>query len=116
MRVFRVLSTGEPTIEHFLSYEAQGRPLPAGASETVQRRWGAVSAFTSVELAAEMAAKYGLGEWYASLELPKGIRVEVGRERPRGGAHVSIYGESGASLLGYVIEVGRLQLPDVGLE
>ncbi len=59
-----------------------------------------VSAFTSLELAAEMAAKYGPGEWYAALELPVDARVDVGRERPRGEAHPGIYGETAASLLG----------------
>ncbi|MGA8017171.1 MAG: hypothetical protein WCB85_14780 [Candidatus Dormiibacterota bacterium] len=116
MRVYRVLAGAQPSTADFLSYAEAGKPLPPRSSDALRRRWRAVSAFTTLGLAADRAAKYGLGEWYAALELPDEVELEVGREQAAGGAHVSIHGQTAASLLGHVVEVGRLQLPDQGLE
>ncbi len=78
----------------------------------VQRKWGAVSTFTTLALAGKRAREKNLGAWWAALDLPADVVVE---EDPphRLGRHVSIHGATPEQLLGYVVEVGQFDSEEV---
>lgn len=106
MRVYRIIAGPRPSPADFTSLLRQGRPVPARAPAVVKRKWGAVSTFTTPELAGKRAREKNLGSWWAALELPAEVTVE--HDPPhRLGRHVSVYGASPEQLLGYVVEVGQ---------
>jgi hypothetical protein len=112
MRVYRILLAPEPTRDDFTSLLSQGRPVPKGSPPMVQRKWGAVSTFTTLELASKRAREKNLGAWWAALDLPPDVEVEEDPP-PRLGRHVSIYGATPEQLLDYVAEVGQFESEEV---
>jgi hypothetical protein len=77
----------------------------------VQRKWGAISTFTTLEFVAKRAAENGLGSWWAALELPPDVQIEENHPL-RLGRHVSICGETPEQLLSYVAEVGEFEFEE----
>jgi hypothetical protein len=106
VKLYRILRGPEPTVDDFTSLLLQGRPIPRTAPPTVRRKWGAVSTFTTLELAEKRARENDLGGWWAELEVPD--EVEAEEDAPTGlGRHVSLYGATPEQLLGYVRQVGE---------
>ena len=99
--------------DDFLPLASLGRPVPKGAPDQVRRKWSAISAFTTIDLARTRARERGLGGWWAQLELPAEVVVE---EDPpnRLGRHVSVYGTTPEQLLGYIVDTGSFE-PDEGV-
>ncbi len=112
MRVYRILPGPEASRDDFTSLLSQGRPVPKSAPPVVQRKWGAVSTFTTLELAGKRAREKNLGAWWAALELPPDVAVEEGPPHALG-RHVSIFGATPEQLLGHVVEVGPFDFEEV---
>jgi hypothetical protein len=116
---YRIVPRLPPEEGHFRSFEAEGRIVPPDAPDEVRRKWPGVSAYGTVERAAHevrsVARRARLGGYYALLELPDRVRVEVDPPS-RFGSHLTILGETPSSLLGYVIDAGELPQPERGVQ
>lgn len=105
MRVSRIIAGPTAQTSDFASLAGQGRSVPRTAPAVVSRKWAAVSAFTTLELAERRAKQKNLGGSWAALELPDDVEVEVDPPHLLG-RHVSIYGRTPEQLLSYVVAQG----------
>ena len=115
MRLFRVLRGPIASPDDFASLEARGRPVPPGAPDVVRHKWGAISFFTTLELAARRAADRDLGSWWAALDLPEDADLEIDPAGPLG-AHASVFHQRPDQLLSYVVETGEFDREDDRVE
>lgn len=96
--LWRTVRTDPPTEADFLSHKARGLPR-RGATED---QWDGVSTFDTRAVAADLARKFGHGEYLARLELDPAGPIRWARTRGEG--HYTLWGTP-AELLARVAEV-----------
>jgi hypothetical protein len=94
MRLFRATKHLPPTEDDFKSAWDLGRRPPRPEDE---RKFRAVSTFTSWDSVVEKANIFSLGDYIAELEVPDEVERTVSRY------HVSLHGTTPSQLLGYIV-------------
>lgn len=114
-RYFRIAKANPPTEWDLKTHTQRGTPLPRRASADLRLRWGQFSVTTTLELAAEYASQWRLGEWAAELDVPGTVEVAPGRTG-RLGRHDELIGTTPERVRRYIVAVHRLALSAQGVE
>ncbi len=100
-RLFRVVRRNPPIARDFESPLAKGRKPPGPEQE---RSYRAVSTFITLELARNKAIDLRLGDFVAELDVPSTVEQRLDAE-----GHVDLENTTPEQLLGYVVQVHRVQ-------
>jgi len=110
MIFYRIVLTEPPTVEDFVSYEAEGRTPETTNSDAV-RLWSGISVYAMEAQGRRQARAYPfLGHYLARLEIPNAGPVRFERTtRSRG--HYTLWGEPSALLACVVATIPAVGVP-----
>lgn len=101
--LWRIARTDPPTETDFLSNQERGIPRRRSEPEEL---WSGLSTFDNVTVAAEMARRWGLGNYLVGLALdPVG---PIRWAKTRGESHYTLWGRP-ADMLARVVEIRRVE-------